>query len=78
MSRIYFPGLSGEGWKSAAASQRSGGVSTIASTPFRSRFQNASGESAPPGNLQPTPTMAIGSVCWYSMLSSWDRRLEFH
>ena len=33
----------------------------IASTPSRSSCQNASGSSAPPGNRQPMPTIAIGS-----------------
>src|ERR1700722_64982 len=41
--------------------QRSGGISVMASVPAHIIFQNASGESEPPGKRQPIPTMARGS-----------------
>ena len=55
------PGASGSGSNNASTSQRSAGVSTTASPPVRSRSQNSSGVSAPPGKRQAMPTIAIGS-----------------
>ncbi len=52
-------------------SHRSEGTSAIVFTPSCNNCQKASGLSAPPGNLQPTPTIAIGSLLEYSMKSSW-------
>src|SRR5439155_23911301 len=42
--------------------QRSGGISLMASTPSERSRQNDSGSVAPPGNRQPIPTMAMGSL----------------
>lgn len=57
-----FPGLAGSASKNRRLSNRSGETSTIASFFFRSKFQNAPEDEAPPGNRQPMPTIAIDLI----------------
>jgi hypothetical protein len=67
-------GASGSGSKHASISQRSAGTSRMASRPSCSNAQNACGSSAPPGNRQPMPTIAIGSrACAASSFSCNSR-----
>src|SRR5262245_60128114 len=57
-----FPIESGLGSKSLLISHLFEGNSLIASTPLLNSLQKESGSLAPPGNRQPRPMMAIGSV----------------
>ena len=53
----------------ASASHRSGGTRTMPLRPSRNSSQYCSGLSTPPGNRQPIPTTAIGSVPAFSAIS---------
>ncbi|SLC98852.1 Uncharacterised protein [Mycobacteroides abscessus subsp. massiliense] len=56
------PGIPGCGSYTSATSQRSGGTSRTALPPDSSKSHSASGESTPPANRQPTPTIAMGDT----------------
>src|SRR5262245_66620717 len=58
--------------RSASASHRDRGIGPTPSAPSRSKRQNASGPSAP-GNRQPIPTIAIGSLGtgWWVAGGEW-------
>ena len=58
---FIFPGAARSASYQAPESQRSGGTSTVASSPSARSLQKPSGPSPPPGKRHPTPITATGS-----------------